>query len=77
MRPYTPICFLIAMMLVACSDKPSLPLQDKAKYTAELIAERSECKTYLQKLSPPVADEKIIDQTYRAAKSAHCLKPDV
>ncbi|HZV55160.1 MAG TPA: hypothetical protein VFF82_09490 [Rhodocyclaceae bacterium] len=68
---------LAAAALTACSEDHSLSVADKAKFTAELIAERPECAQYWKQLSAPVADENLIKQTYLAAKAAYCLKPDV
>jgi hypothetical protein len=63
--------------LTACSDKPRLTMEDKTRFVAELIAERSECNSHWVKLSVPAKDEKELSQLYEAAKAAHCLKPDV
>jgi hypothetical protein len=54
-----------------------LSLEERARYTRELIDERPACKAYAEKLAPPVAEGSIIDRTYAAAKGAHCLKPAV
>ena len=77
MRSPTTVLALIAVTLVACSDKPQLTVQERAKYTAELISKDSQCRIYLQKLSPPVTDGRVIDEACRSAKAAHCLSPDV
>jgi hypothetical protein len=68
---------LITFALSACSQKPQLTTEQKAQYTVELLASRSECKIFEQRLLPPVTDQKLVDQTYQAAKAAHCLKPSV
>ena len=70
------IC-MIPLTLAACTEKPLLTLEEKARFTVELIADRSDCKVYKQRLAPPVTDRKLIEQTYEAAKVAHCLTPDV
>jgi hypothetical protein len=75
-RNFYIIC-LIPLGLAACSQKPLLTTEQKARYTVELLAARSECKVFEQRLLPPVTDQNLIDQTYQAAKAAHCLKPSV
>lgn len=74
--PFSTIC-LIPLLLTACSEKSLLTLEEKARYTMELITEQPECKIFREKLLPTVTDEKLIDQTYQAAKTAHCIKPSV
>lgn len=76
MRHFFIIC-MIPLLLTACSEKSLLSIDEKARYTIELLANRADCKIYGEKLSPPIADEKLVDQTYLAAKAAHCLKPSV
>ncbi len=71
------LIFLIPLALAACTEKPLLTMAEKARYTFELISERADCKVFGEKLTPPLTDEKLIDQTYQAAKAAHCLKPTV
>lgn len=68
---------LIALCLAACSEKPSLSPQAKAKFRAELVDERSECAHFKQKFAAPETDGKAIEQIYEAAKAAHCLRPEV
>ena len=68
---------LILLALTACSEKPLLTLEEKARYTVELLSDRADCKVFGEKLVPPVTDQKLVDQTYQAAKAAHCLKPTV
>lgn len=75
MRPS--LALICLALLTACSEKPQLTVAEKAKYTIELIADRDECKSYGQMLQAPVIDEKLIEQTYQAAKAAHCIKPSV
>ncbi len=65
------------LTLAACSEELPLSVENKAKFTAELIADRSECAGYRQRLAAPTADRELIAQTYQAAKRAHCLKPDI
>lgn len=67
---------LLSTILTACSGEAHLSLADKVKATSELIAERPECAEYAHKVSS-AADTRQVDQTYQAAKSAHCIKPDV
>lgn len=76
-RAHGPICVAALAALSACSEKPSLGIAEKARFTAELIDGRRECRQYSERLTVPVVDNSVIDQTYRAAKAAHCLKPDV
>lgn len=76
MRPLYLIC-LLPLILTACSEKPLLTMEQKAQYTVELLADRADCKIYGQNLMPPVTDQHLVDQTYQAAKAAHCLKPSV
>jgi hypothetical protein len=76
-RPVQTVLCLAPLALAACSQEAPLSLDERAKFTAELIAERPECAIYRQKLSGPVANRKEVDQTYEAAKTAYCLKPDV
>lgn len=76
MRNLYIIC-LIPLGLAACSQKPLLTTEQKARYTVELLAKRSECNIYEQRLESPVTDQQLVDQTYQAAKAAHCLKPSV
>lgn len=76
MRQYC-LIFLTFLALAACTEKPLLTMAEKARYTFELISDRADCKIFGEKLTPPVTDEKLIDQTYQAAKAAHCLKPTV
>ncbi|WP_147435842.1 hypothetical protein [Sulfurisoma sediminicola] len=64
-------------LLNACTDKPHLTMEEKTRFVAELIAERSECNGHWVKLSVPAKDERDLSQSYEAAKAAHCLKPDV
>ena len=77
MDPRFIIVCLILLGIAACSEKPSLSLEERARYTLELIDERPACKAYAEKLAPPVADGSVIDRTYAAAKGAHCPKPAV
>jgi hypothetical protein len=70
------IC-LTPLILTACSEKPVLSVTEKARYTVELLADRPECQIFSERLLPPVTDEKLVTQTYQAAKAAHCLKPSV
>ena len=77
MSPRYIIVCLIPLTIAACSEKPSLSLEERARYTRELIDERPACKAYAEKLAPPVAEGSIIDRTYAAAKGAHCRKPAV
>lgn len=77
MDPRFVIVCLILLGIAACSEKPSLSLEERARYTLELIDERPACKAYAEKLAPPVADGSVIDRTYAAATGAHCLKPAV
>lgn len=77
MDPRFIIVCLILLGIAACSEKPSLSLEERARYTLELIDERPACKAYAEKLAPPVADGSVIDRTYAAATGAHCLKPAV
>lgn len=67
---------LLALTLVACSAEPPLSLADKVKATRELLAERTECADFTKQLNT-ATDRQQVDQTYQAAKSAHCIKPDV
>ena len=76
-HPITSLC-MIALALAACSESvPPLTLAEKARFTSELIADRPACAVFVEKLSPVVTDEKLIAQTYEAARAAHCLKPNV
>lgn len=68
---------ILAMALAACSAETPLSLADKVKATAELIAARPDCTEYSKKLASSTIDSKQVDQTYQAAKAAHCIKPDV
>lgn len=77
MRPCLAILCLVPVALAACSQEQPLSIGDRAKFTAELIAERPECAIYRQTLAGPVTNRKEVDQAYEAAKTAHCLKPDV
>ena len=52
-------------------------MQEKAKFTAELVEARPQCQSYIDKLIVPVVDEKFIAQVYEQARVAHCVKPDV
>lgn len=74
--PLAPLLMTL-LTLAACSEELPLSVENKAKFTAELIADRSECATYRQRLAAPTADRELIAQTYQAAKRAHCLKPDI
>ncbi|MBS0355522.1 MAG: hypothetical protein JSR83_16680 [Proteobacteria bacterium] len=67
---------LFATVLAACSGEAPLSLADKVKATSELIAERPECTEYARKIGG-ASNSKQVDQTYQAAKGAHCIKPDV
>lgn len=44
------------LTLAACSEELPLSVENKAKFTAELIADRSECAAYRQRLAAPTAD---------------------
>jgi hypothetical protein len=70
------LCLLLGA-LSACTAKVPLSLKDKAAYTVELIAVRPECARFAQRLKEPDVTEKLIEETYRAAQSAFCVKPDV
>lgn len=65
------------LLLAACSPTPTLSLDDKAKFLSELLIDEPQCKVYQQQLTPPIVNLQKIDQTYLAAKQAHCFKPDV
>lgn len=67
---------LLATALTACSGEAPLSLADKVKATSELIAQRPECAEYARKIGS-ASDTRQVDQTYQAAKGAHCIKPDV
>ena len=67
----------VSTVLAACSGAPDLTLQEKAKFTAELVEARPRCQSYIDKLIVPVVDEKLIAQVYEEARVAHCVKPDV
>lgn len=71
------IVCLILLGIAACSEKPSLSLEERARHTLELIDERSACKALAEKLAPPVADGSVTDWEHPAASGAHCLKPAV
>ena len=67
----------LLFLLAACTQKPALSPDDRAKYTAELIDKRAECAVYSQRLSPPPSDDKAILKVYEDAKAAYCIKPDI
>ena len=69
--------FCLLALLAACTEKSSLTIAEKTRFVSELIAERSECNAYWQKLSVPAKDNKALNDLYEEAKAAHCLKPDV
>jgi hypothetical protein len=68
-------CCLV--LLAACAEKSSLTIAEKTRFVSELIAERSECNGYFQKLSVPAKNNEALNELYKAAQAAHCLKPDV
>lgn len=63
--------------LSGCSDTTPLSVTEKARFTAELIDARHECASFAERLAVPAISESGIAETYEAAKTAHCLKPDV
>ena len=65
------------VLLMACTEKPTLTLEEKTRFVAELIAERGECVTFRQTLAVPAASAQALNDIYEAAKKAFCLKPDV
>ena len=71
------VLIVVSTVLAACSGAPDLTLQEKARFTAELVESRSQCQSYIDKLIVPVVDEKFIAQVYEEARIAHCVKPDV
>jgi hypothetical protein len=71
------LCMCISALLVACSEKSSLTIEEKTRFVAELIAERPECNGFWLRLSTPAQDSQALQTVYEAAKAAHCLKPDV
>lgn len=73
---FTLICLML-LSIAACSDKTPLPLEEKARYTVELIDGRSDCKIYSEKLSSTTTKDQAVNDVYQAAKAAHCLKPSV
>ena len=68
---------MLLTLLAACSEKATLSLEEKAKYTAELIEKTSECAVFAKRLSPPPGDSEAIRKVYEEAKAAYCIKPDV
>lgn len=78
MRPYAlPLCFAAVLALAACSPHSGLNTADKASVTAELISHRPACAAFSQKLAEPGSDARSIDETYRQARAAYCIKPHV
>jgi len=68
---------VLTFLLAACAEKSTLTLEEKTRFVAELIAERSECATFRQTLAVPAASAKALNDIYEAAKNGFCLKPDV
>ena len=67
-----------ACALQACSRPEPLSVADVARFRAELIAPRPECKTFAEQLDPArVKTFAEADQIYHAAKALSCIKPDV
>lgn len=69
------VCALV--LLAACSEKPTLTIDEKTRFVAELIAARSQCSVHAQRLAVPARDEAALREMYEAAKAAHCLKSNV
>ncbi len=77
MRAPTLCLFCTALLISACSDKPALSLEERARYQSELAETRSECMPYRDGIARATQSAQALDAAIKAAKAAHCIRPDV
>ncbi len=73
------ILILLTLLAAAGCSRHFHPLEasKKARLVGELISESAQCSAFRDQLAAPTVEDDSVDDIYRAATKAHCIKKDV
>jgi hypothetical protein len=78
MMKILPLILIVSLSLAGCSrHHKELEISKKTRLVSELIDSAPRCEAYVKQLNSGQIDDDGVDDIYRAAQKAHCIKKDI